>query len=57
MVRFPVGFGSGGWTASVQIPMAGEWIAYVNFDDGDNAVAIHFNAVAEDSAAGASHRH
>ena len=57
VVRVPVEFANGEWTASVEIPMAGEWIVYVNFDHGDDAAAIHFNAVAEDSVTDVSHHH
>jgi hypothetical protein len=55
VVRYPVERTGDAWIAAVDIPMAGEWIAYVNFDDGGDAAALRFTAVAQSGVA--VHRH
>ncbi|MCI0433293.1 MAG: hypothetical protein L0271_06560 [Gemmatimonadetes bacterium] len=44
------------WIADIEVPMAGEWSIYLNFDDGTDAVEFRF-AVGEASSSSQSHTH
>ncbi|HUF68186.1 MAG TPA: hypothetical protein VMM79_05980 [Longimicrobiales bacterium] len=41
----------------VDIPMAGDWAVYVNFDDGPDAAAIRFTVAHAQSDGHADHKH
>ncbi len=51
VMRVPVESAGAAWSVSIDIPMAGDWALYVNFDDGDDAAEFRF------SVAGDGHEH
>lgn len=56
VVRLPAQQHDTQWIADVDIPMAGQWTVYVNFDEGEVAAAVHFE-VRDSSALHAVHAH
>lgn len=45
------------WSVQVEIPMPGEWVLYVNFDEGSDAAAFPFVVADEESASLVGHHH
>lgn len=45
------------WSVQIEFPMPGEWVLYVNFDEGSNAAAFPLAVADEESASLVGHHH